>query len=318
MAKDYYQILGVQRGATSEEISKSFKKLARKHHPDINPGDKKAEERFKEITEAYEVLSHPEKKKKYDTYGSADFEGFPGGGPGYTYTYTANPFERRGRTKYSGGFDMDDLGEIFGDIFGAGLGGMGGKKSRGFGAGSPISQKGKDFYFSMTLDFLEALKGVEKKIRLSNGAVLNVKVPPGISDGARIRLAGKGEPGIHGGEAGDLYLSSKVLNHPYFKRVDDDIEIVLPLSVSEALSGAKIKVPTVDGPVELKIPAGSQSGQKLRLKGRGAMNMKSKVRGDQFVILEIMVPTDIDSKTKDELVRLLKNKEGEPRSKLWS
>lgn len=316
MAKDYYQILGVQRGADGEEIRKSFKKLARKYHPDVNPGDKKAEERFKEITEAYEVLSHPEKKKKYDTYGSADFEGFPGGGTGYTYTY--NPFERGGRAKYSGGLDMDDLGEIFGDIFGSGLGGPGGKKNRGFGASAPMPRRGKDFNFSITLDFLEALKGGEKKIRLSNGAVFNVKIPPGVSDGARIRLTGKGEPGIHGGENGDLYIESKVSNHPYFKRVDDNIEMLLPLSLTEALLGAKIKVPTVDGSVELKIPAGSQTGQKLRLKGKGAINMKTKVRGDQYLILEIRVPTGIDSKTKEELIRLLKKSEEDPRNKLWS
>lgn len=337
MAKNYYQILGLPKGAGGEEVSKAFKKLARKHHPDMNPGDKKAEEKFKELSEAYEVLSNPEKKKKYDTFGSADFEGFPeagfpgagfpgggvpGGGQSYTYTYGPGGGARGGGK----GFDFEDLGDIFGDIFSGGLGGLGKKKKGGFrpqgfrpeGFGrTPAGQRGKDLRFSLNLDFLEAIKGGEKKIRLPNGVAFNVKIPAGVQDGARIRLTGKGEPGLAGGEPGDLYIEPRVAPHPFFKRVGNDIELEVPLSLSEALTGGKIKIPTLEGSGELKIPAGAQSGQKLRLKGKGVVNMKTKETGDLFVILQIKVPESLDPKTKEELLKLLKNKQGDLRAHFW-
>lgn len=289
MSKDYYHILGVARTASDEEISKAFKKLARKYHPDVNPGDKKAEDRFKEISEAYEVLSNKEKRQKYDAFGSADFEGF------------SNPFQG-GRVKYSTHFDMDDLGDIFGDVFGGGMAGTGRKR------------KGKDLVFSIPLDFLEAVQGCEKKIRLSNNVTFNVKIPPGVDSTDKIRLAGKGEPGLAGGSAGDLYIQPQVEPHPCFRRNGFDIELDLPLTLSEALSGARIKVPTIDGEVELKIPAASQSGQKLRLKGKGIYHKKTKTRGDQYVILQIRLPQNLDARTREELLSLLEGKEKNPRN----
>lgn len=328
MAKDYYQTLGLSRGVPASEISRAFKKLARKYHPDINPGDKRAEEKFKEISEAYEVLSNPDKRKKYDAFGSVDFEGFPGskgapfGGGGRTYTYTSNPFEGGG-AKYGSDFDLGDLSDMFGDLFGgAGLGGQKRRRKRGFDfdygrAHSAQARQGKDLHFSVDLDFLDALNGCKKKIRLSNGVSFKVKIPAGVSSGSKIRLAGKGEPGFNGGQAGDLFIEPRVKPHAYFRRKGDDVLVDVPITLTEAIEGAKVGVPTVDGMVSLKIPAGSQSGQKLRLKGKGAINIKTKSRGDQYVILQVKVPENLDSKAKEEIKKIIKKKEKDPRAKLW-
>lgn len=318
MAKDYYSMLGVAKAATAAEIGKAFKKLARKYHPDVNPGDKKAEEKFKDISEAYEVLSNKDKRKKYDTYGSADFEGFPGGG--YSRTYTYNPFEG-GQAKYGGGFNVDDLSDIFGDLFG--MGGVQAKRKRGYGktyrpAYQKVPSKGKDLHFSIDLDFLDALKGCEKKIRLSNGVTFKVKIPAGVSDGSKIRLAGKGEPGLFGGAAGDLFIEPKIKSHPHFRRKGNDIEIDLPITLTEAIEGGKVKVPIIDGSVEMKIPAGSQSGQKMRLKGKGVKDLKTKARGDQYVIFQVKLPDKLDAKTKEEILKGIKGKEKNPRAKFWT
>lgn len=316
MAKDYYQILGVAKGASVEEVRKSFKKLARKYHPDVNPGDKKAEERFKELSEAYDVLSDPKKKKNYDTYGSADFQGFPGGGGGGAYSYSSyGPFGQ-GRTGGAGGFDMNDLGDIFGDLF---TGAASSRTKRGprraYDTRTAQPAKGKDLTFSVDLDFLEAIRGTEKTVRLSNGATFRVKIPAGITDGAKIRLAGKGEPGMYGGESGDLFIEPHVREHAFFKRDGNDIVVELPLRISEAIEGATVRVPTIEGDVQLKIPAGAQSGQKMRLKGRGVVNPKTQTSGDQYVILQIHLPQQLDSKEKESLLALLKDKEPDPRRK---
>lgn len=305
VAKDYYKTLGLSRESSVDDVRRAFKKLARKHHPDVNPGDKKAEEKFKELSEAYEVLSNPDKKKKYDTYGTADFEGFPGGGPfggGRTYTYsTGAPF------------DLGDLGDIFGDLFTGGAGGGRKRRSPGFRYRNVEEQKGKDLHFSIDLEFMEAIKGADKTIHLPNGVSFRVKIPPGVTSGQKIRLVGKGEPGLNGGEAGDLYISPHVMPHPYFRRAGDDIEMDLPVTVVEALEGATIRIPTPDGPVEMKIPKGTQSGKKFRLKGKGALSAKDKSRGDFYVVLLIHLPCDLDHKTREALVELLKKKEKNPR-----
>ncbi|MBX7147539.1 J domain-containing protein [bacterium] len=311
MANDFYKILGIEKTAATDEIKSAFKKLARKYHPDVNPGDKKAEEKFKQISEAYEVLSDPKKRKEYDTMGAFNFEGFPGGGgSNYQYTYSSgrNPFS--GGPGGPGGFDINDLGEMFGDLFGGQA-----QKSRGRRGGfKPEPQKGKDLVFSVNIDFLEAAGGAEKNIRLSNGVSLKVKIPAGVDNGSRIRLAGKGEPGINGGEAGDLFIETRVNDHPFFKRQDDDITLLLPITVLEALKGAKIKVPTLDSAVSLTIPPSSQSGQKLRLKGKGMTNMKTKVTGDLYVILQITVPQHLDKKAIEKLEEIFANEE-DPRKK---
>ena len=317
MARDYYDILGVARGSSGEEISKAFKKLAKKYHPDVNPGDKKSEDRFKELSQAYDVLSDPKKRKQYDAVGSMGFDGFPGGG-GYTRAYTYNPFEEGGG-RWQGGSDMGDLGDIFSELFTHAGVKRGQTRRRGpidFDFGQPGSARGRDLHFSIELDFLEAVTGAEKTVRLPNGVSFKFKVPAGVTNGQKIRLAGKGEPGLHGGEPGDLYIEAHVKPHPFFRRDGDDIVLDLPITLSEALEGAKVDVPTVDGRVTVKIPAGSQSGQKLRLKGKGVLSPKSKTRGDQYIVLQAMIPENLDTKTKEELLNLVRKKEGDPRRRL--
>lgn len=299
MADDFYKVLGVTKGASDEDIRKSFKKLARKYHPDVNPGDKKAEDQFKKITEAYEVLSNKDKRKKYDAFGSAEFEGFPGGGGGGGYSYTYGP---QGQGRYTSNVDFNDLGDIFGDIFGGGVGSArGSTRRRSSSYEPPAGVRGKDMHFAIDLDFLEAITGAEKKIRLPNGTSFKVKIPPGVQTGSKIRLAGKGEPGIMGGEFGDLFIEATVQPHAYFRRINSDIELDLPVTVAEAIEGAKIRVPTIDGAVELKIPAGSQSGQRMRLKGKGVEDKKTRERGDQYVILQVRYPTEMPDALKTQL-----------------
>ncbi|HBF11825.1 MAG TPA: molecular chaperone DnaJ [Deltaproteobacteria bacterium] len=324
MSKDFYKILEVSRSASEEEIRKAFKKLARKYHPDMNPGDKKAEEKFKGISEAYDVLSNPEKRKKYDTFGNADFEGFPGGGgPSYSY----NPFGGGGGGfRSTGNINPEDLGDIFGDLFtgftGRAQQGQGrGRRQRrpagfDFGGAATGETRGKDLTFSLDLDFLEAIHGCEKQMRLPNGVMFKVKIPPGVTSESKIRLAGQGEPGYNGGSGGDLYIHRHIRSHPIFKREGDNIEVELPITIMEALEGAKVKVPTVDGPVELKIPAESQSGQKLRLKGKGVSNPKEKTRGDQYIVLQVKVPEGLSGAQIAELKKILSGKEGNPRGKM--
>lgn len=322
MAKDFYKVLGVPKGASKDEIRKAFKKLARQYHPDVNPGDKKAEDKFKEISEAYDVLSDEKKRKKYDTYGSADFDGF-GGGPGRSsrsYYSSYNPYESS--NKYSTQFEFGDLGDIFGDIFGAGAGAQAGthqsRRSAGFNPAyeQNSARKGRDLSFTIDLDLNEAVAGCEKKIRLPNGTTFKVKIPEGVESGSKVRLSGKGEPGYNGGPAGDLFIIPQIKEHEYFKREGDDLYLHLPISVVEALKGAKIKVPTLDGAVNMKIPAQAQSGQKLRLKEKGVPNIKTKKRGDLYIILEVKVPKDLSEKDVEALEKILQSSKEDIRSSL--
>lgn len=313
MARDYYQILGIDRKASADEVSKAFKKLARQYHPDVNQGNKAAEEKFKEASEAYEVLSSVEKRKKYDAYGSAAFDG---GASSQSGPY-GNPFSGAG-----GGFSSDDLGDIFGDLFSGMNVNQSGRRRRstGFGArgARPTPpQRGRDLVFSIELDFLEAANGSEKTIRLPNGTSFKVKIPAGVHEGGKIRLSGKGEPGHYGGESGDLLIEPKILPHPFFRRKDFDIEINLPIRIREAIEGAKVRVPTISGTVDLKLAAGSQSGQKLRLKEKGVYNAKTKKFGDQYVVLHVMMPQHLAADQKEQLLKLLESMEDDPRKDLW-
>ena len=191
------------------------------------------------------------------------------------------------------------------------MGAKGPKNTRTWGGGGE-PQRGKDFNFILDLDFMEAALGCEKQIRLSNGVSYKVKIPPGVKEGAKIRLTGKGEPGLYGGNAGDLFIEPHILSHRYFRRNGEDIEIDLPITFSEALQGATVRVPTLDGSVQLKIPANAQSGQKMRLKGKGIK--KEDKTGDLYVILQIRLPASLDEKTKIDLLKILEGKEGDPRT----
>jgi DnaJ-class molecular chaperone len=288
MNKDLYQILGVSKSASEAEIKSAYRKLARKYHPDLNKDDKNAADKFKEVSNAYDIIGNAEKRKKYDN-NEIDADGKPtgfgagfGGGNGYeSYNFGGgNPFagfKRSGGFGNSAGFDFSS---VFGDDIFSQFGG------RGF-SGNVGRQKGQDISYNMRVDFLDAAKGVEKQINL-NGKNINVKIPAGMQSGQTMRLKGLGNSGINGGENGDVLITVNVDEHPYFKNEGINILLDLPISVTEAVNGAKITVPTINGKVAVTIPAFSSSGDKLRLKGQG---IKAKSgSGDEIINLQIMLP----------------------------
>jgi molecular chaperone DnaJ len=401
--KDYYEILGVKKSASAEDIRKAFRKLARKYHPDVNPGDKSAEEKFKSLSEANDVLSDPKKRKIYDQVGfysdnidpataeayargggqggfAGGAGGFPGGaGPGGQGV----PFD-------FSGFDFSDLADAAGR--GRRSGGSGGFRdifSGIFGGGNPTTatetepEAGTDLEYQVNVPFWTAIRGGVMKLNITRqdvcstchgqgyieapgkcpecdgkgqitqtggrmkfnvpcprcqgtgknismcptchgeGAVsrsepLEVRIKAGTRDGQRIRLAGKGNAGPHGGVAGDLYVIIRTGEHPIFRRDGDDIYLTVPVNATEAALGAKIEVPTIDGRALLKIPPGTQSGQKLRLREKGVPSAtKEGVRGDEIVEITVTVPMPRDERTKELLRELAKLNPEDPREELW-
>jgi molecular chaperone DnaJ len=393
--KDYYALLGVKKTATADEIRKAFRKLARKHHPDVNPGDKKAEEKFKEISEANDILSDEKKRKVYDSLGyysdqidPATAEAAARAGYGAGYAGGAGPGAgRQGgpRGVDFGGFDFSDYatnhpGEnaggasswgSFRDIF-SGVFNQGGRPQAG-------PQPGTDLEYQVTVDFWSAIRGGVARLQVvrqevcpgckgkpSSGSggqctdcqgtgqvtqmggrmkfkiecphcggtgkknsecttchgegtvtrteTVEVRIKPGTRDGQRIRLAGKGNAGTGGGSAGDLYLIIKIDTHPVFTRAGDDIQVTIPVTVPEAALGSKIEVPTIDGRAQLKIPPGTQSGQKLRMRGKGVPSAAHEgVRGDQIVTVEMVVPQLRDERSKEILREFAKLNPEDPR-----
>jgi curved DNA-binding protein len=308
---DYYKTLGVSRTATREEIRKAYKKIARENHPDVKPDDKAAAERFKQATEAYEVLGDDDKRKQYDQFGAAYRHA--GGASG-------SPFNPRGG---SGPIDLSDLfgGEFdLGDLFGGAAGGGG---FRG-GAGthrSPQPKRGQDIRTVIQVPFHVSAVGGSHDITLQRGGEverLEIKVPAGMKAGGTLRLSGKGEPGITGGLAGDLLVTVNVAAHPYFRREGNNVLVDVPLTLTEAALGARIDVPTLTGEeVTLTIPAGTPSGAKLRLKGKGFPDQKTKQPGDQFVVVKIVPPKQL-SDTGRELLRQFANEVPQaPREGIW-
>ena len=405
--KDYYEILGVKKSASAEEIRKAFRKLARKYHPDVNPGDKSAEEKFKTLSEANDVLSDPKKRKIYDqvgfysdnidpataeayargggTPGDGGFQGgFPGGGPEQAGGGQGVHFD-------FGGFDFSDLadsagrsrkssseGSSFRDIFGGIFGG-----GRGAAAAEEGPEPGTDLEYQVNVPFWTAIRGGVMRLNISRhdtcgnchgqgfleapgkcpqcggsgqitqtsgrmkfnvqcprchgtgknlttcpvchgaGVVektepLEVRIKAGTRDGQRIRIPGKGNAGAHGGAAGDLYAIIRIDAHPVFRRDGDDIYLSVPVNATEAALGAKIEVPTIDGRALLKIPPGTQSGQKLRLRDKGVPSAtKEGVRGDEIVEITVTVPMPRDERTKELLKELAKLNPEDPREELW-
>jgi curved DNA-binding protein len=312
---DYYQALGVPRSATAEQIRKAYKKIARENHPDVKPGDKAAAETFKQAAEAYEVLGDADKRKQYDQYGEAFKhmkDGGPQGGP--------NPFTGGG-FRGQGPIDLGDLfgGEVdLGDIFGGAFGGGGGAKT---GRARTRSRRGSDIQSEITVRFQLAATGGAYDISLQrDGKVdnLSIKVPAGVQAGQVIRLGGQGEPGTGGGSAGDLLITIHVAPHPYFKREGSDLLVEVPVSITEATLGAKVDVPTLDeGLVSLTIPPGASSGAKLRLRGKGIIDPKTKTRGDQYVVIKIVVPKNVNDRAKELLQELDREAPVNPRAGLW-
>lgn len=384
-SKDYYQSLGVKRDAPAEEIRKAYRRLARKYHPDLNPGDKAAEERFKEIQEAYEVLSEPKKRKMYDQFGFYSEQGFPGAGgqqgpnPGFGFggfdfseAFGAGAGARGGFGGGGGGFS-----DLFNQFFGRG--GEGGAQ-----AGAPAAEKGTDLEYALSIDFWQSIRGAQVRLnihrldgcgacrgtgsggggsttcpqcggsgnvtqmagamrfsltcpkcsgtgrmrnacprcrgegRVAQDESVEVRIPAGAAEGARLRVAGKGNAGTMGAPAGDLYITIRVQPHLFFSREGDDILIRVPVSVSEAGLGAKIEVPTIDGRALLKIPQGTQNGQKFRLREKGVMNTRKGTRGDQIVEISIQSPDVRDERTRELLRQLAQVDARDPRAELWT
>ncbi len=386
--KDYYGVLGVGRDAKPEDIRKAYRHLARKHHPDVNPGNKAAEEKFKQVSEAYEVLSDEKKRKVYDQYGFYSDNLPPGGYPpgAASRAYTSTP----PGVDFSG-FDFSNMEDT---------GGEAGRQGGGFGGGfrdifsqifsrgereaeSEEPAKGSDIEYHMHLGFWDAIQGAQLRVTVArqeacnvchgsgtlpgpavtcemcggtgkttrqvgamrfdmacpqcggtgkkrrpctncNGTgsiqapeTLNVRIPPGVDTGSRVRVPGKGNGGAHGGQPGDLFIITEVDSHPVFERKGDNFYVKLPVTITEAALGAKVAVPTIDGLSTIKIPPGTQSGQKLRLRGKGAPSLReADLRGDQFVEVQVMVPRVADERTKEILRELARLNPEDPRKEL--
>jgi len=365
MSKDYYKILGVNKSASTTDVKKAYRKLARKYHPDLNPGDKSAENKFKDIQEAYSVLKDPEKRKQYDQFGEVggqeraqrayqqDFTGFQG------FDFS--------------GFGSSSFQDFFENIFGSSQ-----KQTR------MRPEKGEDLLYSMKLGFYDAINGIQTRIKLSRmkecpscggtGAIagtgnqtcrvcggtgqttmqkgamrfqttcpscggsgvmkgkecpqcsgtgqvrksefINVKIPAGVNTGSKVRIAGKGNAGKRGGPSGDLFITIEVESHPFFKREGSNIYVKVPVTVPEATLGAKISVPTIKGKSTIKIPPGTKSGQKFRLRGKGVPKIGQKCNGDQFVQITIVPPPFHDEKIRSLMKELQKASEQNPRESL--
>lgn len=284
MAEDLYDILGVTRRATDEDIRKAFRKLAKANHPDVNPGNAGAAERFKKITAANDILSDPEKRRQYDA-GEIDGKG----DPRRPFWGNAGAGARRSphaaRGGQAGAFEDFSFSDIFSDVFGSGAGAS---RREGFG----FAARGQDLRYSLEVDFLEAVLGAKKRVTLPDGGVLDLAVPEGVTDGQVLRLKGKGTLGSLGAEAGDALIEIKVRPHPDFKRDGDDILFELPITIDEAVLGGRVEVPTPAGRVQLTIPKGTSSGKTFRLKGKGVRTRTGA--GDQLVTIKIVLPHDID------------------------
>lgn len=314
--RDYYEVLGINRNASEDEIKKAFRKLAKKYHPDTNVGNADAEEKFKEVTEAYEILSDAKKRKMYDQFGHAAFDGSAAGSNAYSDAYSRGGFQNGGYQEFHfEGGDGDDIFEqIFGNAFhGGGFGGFhrssshsGGFHRGGFGSGV-YQSKGQDAHADVNVAFREAAFGCKKTIQLqspSDGRIqrIEVTIPAGIDDGQSIRLRGKGMPGIGGGEAGDLFLKVHVMEDSGYERKGSDVYTTAQIPFTTAVFGGEVTIQTLYGNVLCKIKPGTQSGSKIRLRGKGIVSMNhSAVRGDQYVKIEIQVPRNLNAKEQQKL-----------------
>lgn len=290
--KDYYQILGVDKRATEDEIKKAYRKLARKFHPDLNPNDKEAHKKFQEINEANEVLSDPEKRKKYDQYGkdwqhAEQFE-------------QARQSQQRGggfRESFSGDFDQGDFSEFFNSMFG----GMGGGKTR-----REAKFRGEDYHAELQLNLLDVYK-THQQVLTVNGKNIRITIPAGVEDGQKIRIKGHGGPGINGGPNGDLYIEFHITNNTRFKRDGKDLYANADIDLYTAVLGGEITTDTIDGKVKLKIKPETQNGTRIRLKGKGFPVYKHEREfGDLIITLTVKIPTNLTEKQKELFEQLSK------------
>jgi curved DNA-binding protein len=314
MAKDLYAVLGVDKSADQDTIKKTFRKVAAKLHPDKNPGDKNAEARFKEVSHAHDVLGDPKKRALYDEFGEEGLrEGFDaeqaraykawsqsGGGAG-----------RAGQGGFPGGVRIEDIfggasggfGDVFGDMF---------NRGRGGGARGGRRMRGQDVEAETTIDFASAVRGATLQLSIG-GESVTVRIPPGADEGSRVRIPGHGAPApVQGGQAGDLLLTLHVKPHPHFRREGDDLHVELPLTLAEAYQGAKVRVPTVDGSVTMKVPPRTQAGTQMRLKGKGVAR-KGREPGDLYVHFKVLVPTSDAPEIAEAIETIAKTQTEDPR-----
>lgn len=382
---EYYETLGVERKASADEIRKAYRKLARKFHPDLNPGDKSAEERFKNVQEAYDVLSDPKKRQMYDQYGFYAENGFPGAGPGGPggagpqpgMDFSGFDFSDFFSGAAGGGRRTETGAGGFRDVFSQFFGGRG-------GAQQTQAEKGGDLEYVMDIDFWQAIRGTQARLnitrydacgtchgsgstgtgdvtcpqckgsgnvqqmagamkfnltcprcggsgrlrnacptcggegRVTRTETVEVRIPPGARNGSRLRVPGKGNAGTLGAPPGDLYITTRVEDHPFFHREGDNIEIKVPVTVWEAALGAKIEVPTIDGRTLLKIPQGTQNGQRFRLREKGIAGSRTGQRGDQIVEVSITAPEPRDEETRELLRKMARLHPEDPRAEIWS
>lgn len=325
--RDLYEVLGVSRHATADEIRSAHRRLARKLHPDINKGPDAAA-KFAEVQEAYDVLSDPEKRKRYDQFGHAGLGEMPMGGPGGpggpgaphgpTYTWT----NVGGRGGPGGNVDIGDIGEIFEEMFGGRAGGPFGGGGGGFGGFGGRGQRakarparGRDAERTIEIAFLDAMRGTTTSVRIaraSGAQTIEVRIPPGTADGTKLRLRGEGGESESGGPRGDLILEVRVLPHPVFRREGGDLIVDLPLTIAEATLGARVRVPTISGSVELTVPPGTSTGQRLRLRGQGAPTDAGGA-GDLLAAVRIVAPKDLPSADREAL-KAMAPRLGNPRT----
>ena len=296
MNNDLYALLGVKRTATNDEIRRSYRKLAKDLHPDQNKNDKKAEEQFKKVSAAFAVLGNPEKRKRYDA-GEIDAMGNERANPFYReYAGGAQGFSKEHAGGFGGGGGggggAGDFSDIFGDLFGR----------RGPGGGA-FTMRGMDYRYNLEISFLESVNGIKKRVQFPDNETLDITVPAGVESGQTLRLRHKGGPGAGRGEPGDALIELKVQPHPLFSRDGDNITLELPISLNEAVLGARVEVPTIGGRVTVAVPKGASSGQVLRLRGKGVKNNRSGAHGDQLITLKIVLPAVIDS----DLERLMQD-----------
>ncbi len=288
MVKDYYQRLGVSRQASADEIKKAYRALAKKSHPDVNPHKKGAEEEFKSITEAFEVLGDQKKRRMYDEFGDEAAKLGWDEKKAEQFRAYREQGARGGGGGMPGGFDFNvggqggnvDFESILGEMFGGGR--RGASRKRG-------PMPGADLATEMTVTLQDAVTGGERILNV-NGQRLTVKIPPGVETGSRVRLTGQGEPGERGGPRGDLFIDLQVAEHPLIRREEKDLYLDLPVTIKEAALGAEISVPTFSGGGQVKIKAGTQSGTKLRLKGQGVPDLKGGHRGDLYLVVQVKLP----------------------------
>jgi curved DNA-binding protein len=303
--KDYYNVLGVRRDASDKEIKQTYRRLARQYHPDVNPGDVSAEQKFKEISEAYSVLSHPDSRKKYDRFGHQAFAN------GFDPSFARDGGFGGGQTNvkdfFAGRTSFDGLSSILEELWG------GGRQRT-----QQTPMPGQDLEQTVELSFEEAVRGTTAQvqvIRRDGGTErLQVKIPPGVDTGSKVRVAGKGESGRYSGPSGALYLVIRVRPHAYFTRQGSDILCDVPVTLTEVLLGAKIEVPTIDGKTTMTLPTGTQNGRQFRLRGKGVPALHGGGQGDHYVTVQVVLPEKLDVRSRELLEEFAARNPLQPRA----